>query len=593
MARLQPGVDLDQAIAEAKVFARHLELEYPKTNEGVSFTVIPEMRSRPDPADATFVPQIVTVFMTLVGLVLVIACANFAGLLLARASVQGKEMAIRAALGASRLRLARQQITEGVLFGLLGGSTGLVLAGWVMNLLSAIKLPTDVPVTLFTPSLDWRVFAFTLTISVMTGVLASLIPSVRASRLNVNDSLKEGARAAGESRSRIQIRNVLVVSQIAVSVLLLLCSGLFIRSLKNAEQMDLGFRTDHLLMLSIDVGMQGYDKARGQRFYEELVERVKGQPWTRAVSVARFVPFGSENATSDIYTEERSPASKEPPLNAFYNIVGLDYFRTVGTPLVRGRAFSEQDNESFPKVAIISEATAGTLWPGKDPLGRRFELGRGGPWAEVIGVARNIKFTFPYSESQLFVYLPLSQNYGSEITLLAHTIGDPKALLGTAREQVLALDRNLPCYDVRTMATHIREGVALLPVRLAATLVGSFGLAGLMLAIVGLYGVVSYYVARRTHEIGVRVALGAQQRDVLKLVVGQGLRLTIIGLALGLGVAFALTRFLASLLYGVSATDALTFAVVPLVLAGTTLLAAFIPARRATKVDPMVALHYE
>jgi predicted permease len=593
MARLQSGVSLDQAIAEAKVFARHLELEYPRTNEAVSFTVIPEMRSRPDPADAAFVPQIVAVFMTLVGLVLVIACANFAGLLLARASGRGREMAIRAALGAGRLRLARQQITEGVLFGLLGGGAGLVLAAWVMHLLAAIKLPTDVPVTLFTPSLDWRVFAFALTISVITGVLASLVPSIRASRLDLNDSLKEGARAGGESRRPIQIRNLLVVSQIAVSVLLLLCSGLFIRSFKNAEQMDLGFRTDHLLMLSVDVGMQGYDKARGQRFYEELVEGVKGQPWTRSVSVARFVPFGSENATSDIYTEERSPASKEPPLNAFYNIVGLDYFRTMGTPLVRGRVFSEQDNESSPKVAIISEAMSRALWPGQDPLGKRIELGRDGPWAEVIGVARNIKFTLPYSESQSFVYLPLSQNYGSEITLVVHTVGDPEALLGAAREQVLALDRNLPCYDLKTMATHIRGGVALLPLRLAATLVGSFGLAGLMLAIVGLYGVVSYFVARRTHEIGIRVALGAQQRDVLRLVLGQGLRLMAIGLVLGLGAALALTRFLASLLYGVSATDALTFVVVPLILAATTLLAAFIPARRAMKVDPMVALRYE
>jgi predicted permease len=593
MARLRAGTSQSQAMAEVQLLAHQLELEYPKTNEGVSFTLVPEMRSRPDPADATFIPQIVTVFMTLVGLVLVIACANFAGLLLAHASVREREMAVRAALGASRRRLARQQITEGVLFGLLGGGAGLVLAVWVASLLSAIKLPTDIPVTLFTPSLDWRLFAFTLTISIMTGVLASLIPSIHASRLDLSRSLKEGTRTGGESRSRIRFRSVLVVSQIAVSVLLLVCSGLFIRSLKNAEQTDLGFQTDHLLMLSVDVGMQSYEKARALRFYEELAERVNGRPWTRSVSLARFVPFGNENGTYDIYTEERSPASREPPLRVFYNVVGLDYFETVATPLTRGREFSKGDNESSPKVAVVSEATARALWPGKDPVGRRLELGRDGPWAEVAGVAQNIKFTFPFLETQLLVYLPLSQNYQSEITLVVRTVGDPKALLGAARHEVFALDQNLPCYDVKTMATHIREGVALLPIRLAATLVGTFGLVGLILAVVGLYGVVSYFVARRTHEIGVRMALGAQERDVLRLVVGQGLRLTIIGVALGLGVAFALTRFLASLLYGVSATDPLTFILVLMLFAGATVLAAVFPARRATKVDPMVALRYE
>jgi predicted permease len=593
MARLRAGTSQNQAMAEVKLLAHQLELEYPKTNEGVSFTLIPEIRSRPDPADATFIPQIVTVFMTLVGLVLVIACANFAGLLLAHASVREREMAVRAALGASRHRLARQQITEGVLFGLLGGGAGLVLAVWVASLLSAIKLPTDIPVTLFTPSLDWRLFAFALTISIMTGVLASLIPSIHSSRLDLSRSLKEGTRAGGEGRSRTRFRSVLVVSQIAVSVFLLVCSGLFIRSLKNAEQTDLGFQTDRLLMLSVDVGMQSYEKARGLRFYDELAERVNGRPWTRSVSLARFVPFGNENGTYDTYTEERTPASKEPPLRVFYNVVGLDYFETVATPLTRGRDFSKGDNESSPKVAIVSEATARALWPGKDPVGRRLELGRDGPWAEVVGVARNIKFTFPFSEPQLLVYLPLSQNYQSEITLVVRTVGDPKALLGAARQEVFALDQNLPCYDVKTMATHIREGVALLPIRLAASLVGTFGLVGLILAVVGLYGVVSYFVARRTHEIGVRVALGAQERDVLRLVVGQGLRLTIIGVALGLGAAFALTRFLASLLYGVSATDPLTFTLVLMLFAGATVLAAVFPARRATKVDPMVALRYE
>ena len=593
MARLRSGTSLDQARAEVKVLAHQLELEYPKTNEGVTFMVIPETRARPDPADASLLPQIAIMFMILVGLVLVIACANFAGLMLARATTRGKEMAIRAALGANRLRLARQVVTEGIVFGLLGGAAGLVLAGWATHLLSAIKLPTDVPVRLFTSSFDWRVLGFALAISVMTGVIASLVPAFRASRLDLNESLKEGARGGAETRSRNRLRSILVVSQIAVSTLLLLCSGLFIRSLKKAEEMDFGFRTDHLLMLSVDVGMQGYDKGRAQSFYQGLVERVQRQPWTRSVSLARFVPFGNENATLDIFTEEHPPTSKEPPLSAFYNVVGLGYFTTVGTPLLRGRDFSEQDNDSSPKVTILSETTARLLWPGKDPIGKPIKLGRDGSYAQVIGVARDIKLTLPYTEAQPLVYFPLSQDQQLEITLLVHTAGDARAALGMARDQVRASDPALPAYDVKTMATHIRAGVALLPARLAATLVGAFGVLGLLLAVVGLYGVVSYFVAQRTHEIGIRMALGARRIEILKLVVRQGIVLTLGGVAVGMLAGFGVTPLVASVLYGVRPTDPLTFVLVSLLLITVALLASYIPARRASKVDPIVALRYE
>jgi predicted permease len=594
MARLQPNISLDEANAAVKVLGRQLESEYQKTNEGVSFTVIPETRARPDPADATLLPQVVAVFMTLVGLVLVIACANFAGLMLARAMAQEREMAIRAALGASRLRLMRQVVIEGALFGLFGGAAGLLLAIWATHVLSAIKLPTDIPVRLFTPTLDWRVFSFTLGVSLLTGVIAGLAPALRGSTPNFHTSLKEDARGTTASLGRQRLRSLLVVLQITVTVLLLLCSGLFIRSLNNAEHMDLGFRTDHLLMLSADLGMQGYDKIRTQTFYRELLERVKGQPWTRSASLARFVPLGSENGGAlDVFTEEHPSTSKEPALSAFYNVIGLDYFKTMGTRLLRGRDFTEQDNESSPKVAIISETMARQLWPGRDPVGKRIRLGRGGSYAQVVGVVRDIKFTLPYSEAQAFIYLPLLQDYQSEVTLLVHTSVDADGLLAAARAQLLALDPNLPAYDVKTMARHIREGVALLPVRLAATLVGTFGLIGLLLAVVGLYGIVSFFVAQRTHEIGVRIALGARQVEILKLVLWKGIVLTLIGVAVGLGLGIGVTRLIAGMLYDTRPTDPLTFAGVVFLLTAVALFASYLPARRATKVDPMVALRYE
>ena len=593
MARLQHGVALNQAGVAVNVLARQLELSYRKTNEGVSFVVIPETRSRPDPADATFLPQIAMIFMALVGLVLVIACANFAGLMLARATARGKEMAIRTALGASRLRLLRQALIEGTLFGLLGGATGLLLGTWAVDLLAAIRLPSDVPVRLFVPDLDWRVITFTAVASLLAGAFAGLVPGFRIARSNLNDALKEGSRAGAESGRRDRLRSALVVAQVTVSVLLLLCSGLFVRSLKEAERMDLGFRTDHLLMLSVNLGMQGYEKSRGQRFYQDLIDRVKGQSWARSVSLTRVVPFGSENGTQDIFTVEHSPTPKEPAFSVFQNVVGLDYFPTVGTPLERGRDFLAQDNESSPKVAIISQTMARLLWPGKEALGRRIQLGRDGSWAEVIGVARDIKFTLPYSEARPLMYLPLAQDYQSEVTLLVHTRGNAEALIASARDQVRALDPALAAYDVKTMATHIREGVALLPVRLGAALVGAFGLLGLLLAVVGLYGVISYFVARRTHEIGIRMALGARQFEILKLVIGRGVILTLAGVAFGVVAGLGVTRLITSLLYEVSPTDPATFVVVPLLLVSVAFLASYIPARRATKVDPMVALRYE
>jgi predicted permease len=598
MGHLQPGVSLDQAGKAVSTLARHLEQEYPKTNKGVALTVIPETKARPEPSTVDLIPRIAVVFMALVGLVLLIACANVANLILARAITRQKEIAIRSALGAGRARLIRQLLTESVLLALLGGTAGLLLSLWTTDLLSAIKLPVDAPLRLDLP-MDWRVFAFTLLLAFLTGVVSGLAPAFQASRPNLNEALKEGGRRAGVISGRYPLRSILVVSQVAVSLLLLICSGLFIRSLQSAQKIDLGFRTENLLLVSVDVSLQGYDKKRGKLFYQQMVDRVKTLPGVRSASLARLVPLGYESDAIDVFTEERASTAKEARLAIPYNIVGLDYFKTIGTPFLRGRDFTERDGEeSAPGVVIINETMARRLWPGQDPIGKRFKVDRTNHLyeMEVIGVVKDSKYVFLYEEPRPFMYFVMSQmpqNYQAPITLHIHTADKPTSFVAAVREQIRTLDANLPIYDVTTMAAHIRDGKAFLPARLGASLVGAFGLLGLVLAVVGIYGVVCYFVAQRTHEIGIRMALGARPRDVLRLVVGQGMILVLIGVAIGLATCFGVTRVLSSLLYGVSATDPATFAGISLLLAGVALLACYIPARRATKVDPMVALRYE
>ena len=356
--------------------------------------------------------------------------------------------------------------------------------------------------------------------------------------------------------------------------------------------MDLGFRTGNLLMLSADLRSQGYDQIRGQRFYQQLLDRVRTLAGVRRAALARDVPFGQSNNFVDLFLEGTVSARQEA-IGVFYNVVGTDYFSTMGIPLQQGRDFAGQDNESAPRVAIASRALARRLWPGQEALGKRLRLGKDGPWVQVIGLAGDTKFLLLGDKARPFLYLPLAQNYRGAITLHVHTAGDPAALARVVREQARTLDPDLPVYNVKTMAVHLEGGVLFSLVRLAATLTGVFAVLGLMLTTGGVYGVVSYAVTRRTHEIGIRMALGAQRNEVLRLVVGQGMLPALIGIGIGLAAAFALTRALSTLLLGVTPGDPSTFLAVSLVLAIAALAASYIPARRAAKLDPMVALRYE
>jgi predicted permease len=356
--------------------------------------------------------------------------------------------------------------------------------------------------------------------------------------------------------------------------------------------MDLGFRTDHLLLLSMDVGDQGYDEAKGQQFYKELLDRVAAIYGVRSASLARFVPLGYQNDLQDVFREDQVATSEERQ-SFFYNVVGRNYFESIGVPLLRGRDFTEQDNESAPKVAIVNEAFAAKLWPGQDPLDKRLKMGREGAYFKVVGVTKNASYIAVGADAEPFFYLPLSQNYRSTITLYVQTAGVPSGLLVPVQRTIQGLDPELPVFDVKTMASHIRDGRALLFVRLGAMLSMAFGLLGLILSAIGIYGVISHSVTQRTHEIGLRMALGATPYNVLKLVIGKGMILIVSGLVFGLGMALVIARLLSGLLYGVGAADPLTFAVIATVLLAVGLLACFLPARRAIKLDPMEALRSE
>jgi predicted permease len=590
LARLKPAVSLDQARAATDVVARQLEQDYPESNKGRRLVIVPEVLARPVIATSRTVPIVALVFMTLTGLVLLIACVNVADLMLARAVARHREMALRAALGAGRWRLVRQLLTESLLLALLGGVVGLLLGLWGADWLASLRLSLDAPIT-FDWSPDWRVFAFMLALALVSSAASGVVPAIRSSRLDLSVTLKEGGRTT-EAGGRRPLRGAVVVCQVAVSLLLLICSGLFLRSWMTARRTDLGFRTSNLLMLSADLRSQGYDKAGGERFCRQLLDRVRTLAGVRRAALAKDIPFGQSNDFLELFLEG-TVSAKQEAIGVFYNVVGTDYFATMGIPLQQGRDFTEQDNESAPKVAIVSRALARRLWPRQEALGKRVRVGKGGPWIQVVGLAGDTKYLLLSDESRPFLYLPLAQNYRGGITLHVHTAGDPAAFTQALREQVRALDSDLPVYGVKTMAVHLDGAVAFSLVRLAATLTGLFALLGLVLASGGVYGVVSYAAAQRTHEIGLRMALGAQGSDVLKLVVGQGMLPALIGIGVGLAGALALTRALSSLLLGVAPGDPFTFVAGSLFLTMVALAACYIPARRAARIEPVEALRYE
>jgi len=593
IGRLKPGVTAQEAEAAMAVIASRLEAQYPDTNKSVAIHVFPESAARPEPNAAAHTPIVSALFLGLAGMVLLVACVNVANLILVRGSQRQKELAIRAALGAGRLRLIRQLLTESLVLAALGGAAGVMVGRWASGLLASIRLPMDLPVY-FDFGLDWRVFSYAMGVALVAGIIVGLLPAWRASRANVHDALREGGRGTSESGQRMRLRGTLVVAQVAGSLVLLVAAGLFVRSLGNARSVDLGFDPRGVINVAMDLEQMGYDEARGRAFYRDLERRVGELPGVEAVSLAYSVPLGSNNVGDYVYAEGQQPDPNKRPPSYGYNQITPDYFKVMGIPLLRGRTFTDQDNENSPRVAVINELFAQRHWPGQEALGKRFRMADDKhPLIEVVGIIKTGQYQFIFAEREPYFFLPQAQSYTAMRELQVRAKVAPETLLPALREQVRALDANLPLFDVRTMSNALDGGNGFFLVNMGAVFAGSLGLLGLALAVIGVYGVVSYSASRRTQEIGIRMALGAQRGDILKMIFNQGIGLVGIGVAAGLGFSLLVARAMQNFLFGISAYDPITFAGVSLLLAAVALLACLIPARRATRIDPIIALRYE
>lgn len=593
VTRLADGASLDRARATVEGVARQLAAEYPENRRESTIQLVPERRCRPEPTFSEIMPFAAAMFLALVFLVLLIACANVANLMFSRAVVRQREMGIRTAIGASRWQLVRQLLAECIVLSLIAGLVGTAWSQGFGLLLQDLSPAGDIPVRT-EGSWSWGVFGASVLVAILAGLITGLGPALRATRLDIQTVLKDGGGALLAS-SRHPFRTLLVVSQIALCLVVLVAGALFVSTLRQVNKIDLGFRSENLVMASLDLGLQGYNDSRGREFLEAVRTRSRAIPGIVGATVARAVPFDYGVTLTDVGAEggivEGGPADHDGYHISGWNAADPDYFATLGVTLMAGRSFSRFDRVDSPKVAVVNQTLAQRLWPGTDPIGKRFRFGRNGDWHEVVGVARDGKYVMVGEEPRPYFYVPLEQHYQSPVTLHLRTSENAPAAIPAMRQILAELDPNLPIYNVRTMDEHLRQSaMALMPLRMAATLAGVQGGLGLVLAVMGLYGVVAYGVSQRNREIGVRIALGARRLDVIRLVVREGWRLTLVGLGVGLflavGIAFGLSR----MLYGLSPFSLPVFATVIALLAGVSLLACYVPARRAARIDPLNAL---
>jgi putative ABC transport system permease protein len=590
LARMKPGVGVEQAQAEMDSIAADLRRQYmpgmDASNWGLLLT----------PLDEFVVGKIRTALLILLGavlFVLLIACANVANLMLARAAVRQKEIAVRTALGASRWRVVRQLLTESVLLALVGGGLGLLLAMWGVDLLLKLndnRLPRATEI-----GLDSRVLLFTLGVSVLTGVVFGLVPAFQTSNVNLHDTLKEGGRS-GAAGVRRGVRNALVVFEMLCAVVLLVGAGLLIRSFIELQRVSPGFQPRGVLAMQVSLPSSKYaEPAQRAAFDRQTLEQVRAVAGVKDAATTTTLPMSGMNQSGSFRIEGKPVGPGQDSPHGDRWMVSDDYFQTMGIPLIKGRYFDAHDTADAPGVAIIDEAMARKYWPGEEALGRRitFEGTAQAPrYREIVGIVGHVRNEGLEGESRVQYYIPYAQRAnGADLFIVARTDDDPSSLAPSVRGAVASVDRDLPVYRVTTMERLVADSLA--QRRFAMFLFGVFAVLALALAVVGLYGVMSYAVAQRTHEIGLRMALGAQAGDVLRMIVGQGMMLVAVGLGLGLLGALGLTWLMRSLLYGVTSTDPLTYAAIALLLGAVALLASYVPARRATKVDPMVALRYE
>lgn len=594
LARARPGISLRRAGTLLDLIAQRLSTQHPETDKGLVLSVYAERFARPDPSMASTLIKAAVLFLALVALVLMLACANIANLQLVRASTREREMAVRAALGAARSRLIRQWLTESILLALIGGAAGLLLGLWATYSIGSIDLRNTIPFP-FVFGFDWRVFAYSLGAALLTGVLMGLLPGLHAPGAHIAATLRESGR--GIAGGRNHLRAGLVIVQVAVSLMLLVIAGLFMRSLAAAQRMNLGFDPHNIVEFTMDPSEIGYGEAQGLAFYRSLLDRVRALPGVQSASLSSSLPMSNYTSTDylKISDYQNLPGQALPLVS--YAVVSSDYFKTMRIPFLQGRSFSAADKQGAPYVAVVSEAFAKRFWPHQNPIGKNFAKlsGATNPTYEVVGVAGDCHFADVAGVVGAFFYLPIDQNYvlSSLQTLQVRSDIPASEMIVETKDTLRSIAPDLPLFDVQTMMEGLDSLSGFLVFQLAAGLAAGLGLLGLALAMVGVYGVISYSASQRTHEIGIRMALGAQRAAILRMMLSQGLAIVAAGLLFGCAAAFAGARLIGNLLVGVSPGDPLTYSMVTLILAGVALVACYIPARRAMKTDPIIALRHE
>jgi predicted permease len=584
--RLKPGVSATQAQAEMSTVMNHIAEQFPREHEGRQGISVYPLWKVPFGATA-FLGTVLMSLMAIAGVVLLLACANVANLMLVRGVSRTREMGIRLSLGATRSRLIGQVLTESVLLAVLGGLVAVIVTLWTSKSFMNLRPPSQLPIWI-SIEVDHRVLLVSLAISIATGIVFGLLPALRASRINPATAVKEETAGATVGRRKLRLSSGLAVAQIALSLLMLVFAGLMIRSFQKAQHFNPGFNPDHVLLASYDLLPMGYTNEQGLQFHRQLLEKIAALPGVKDASLSDWVPLEFISSSDSFVPEGYQPRAHEL-IEAGVARVSPNYFQTLEIPLAEGRDFRVEDASHSQKVVIINQTLASRYWPNQDAVGKRMRIE--GDWATVVGIVRTTNYYRLNEQPTAFIYLPFYGQYLPNPTLNVRTEGNAADLALAVQNAVHEMNADLPLFDISELATRIQVASGIQ--RIAGSTVGIFGLLALALAAVGIYGVIAYSTKQRTHEIGVRMALGANRRDILRLVVGQGVRLTLLGGGVGLVAAFVCARFLSSLLFGVGAGDPSTFAGVTVLLAGAALLACYVPARRATQVDPLVALRHE
>ncbi len=594
LGRLRDGVSLDQARAAMAVKTAALARQYPETDKDVSLLIVPETAARPEPATGPWFRIAAGAFTVLAALLLVITSANIANMLLARAAARGREVAIRAAMGARRGRLVRQLLTEGVVLAALGGAIAIPTA-WAITEIYVGEIGRfagEVPLRIDL-AFDWRVLTAAAAVACASGIVAGLAPAAYAFRADTNALLKTGGRTHAASVDTSLARRALIIGQVAVSLALLVTGGLFVKSLDRARHLDLGFKADHLLLADASPAMNGYGPAERLSFYRRVRDAVARLPQVQSVAWTSTPPFAPDISDAKVFVEGRpAPSPGEAPMS-FLIRVSPGYIETARVPLMAGRTIADRDDGDHPRVMVVNETFARQLWPGENPIGRRVRLAEDGPPVEVVGVVKDGKYIFVWESPRPVMFLPLAQDATGVATLVVRTAMSPADLSADVRQTMHDIDPDVLVSGVRTMTSHLEQGNAFIIFRIGALLSSLFGVMGLLLASVGLYGVIAYHVAQREHEIGVRMALGAQASDIVRKVLGRAIRLAAGGAAVGILFTVPVARFVSPLLLGVSPFDPLTYAAVTAALVGTAIVASLVPARRAVGVDPIECLRAE